>query len=140
MPTRLRFEPGLSAGQRRPPGGRGLVRLAELVQLAAVHPLQVGQQEGLVGPVHQPAGRDPGVQDHVDQVHRGEVLHVLDALFGEPRLVPQVEPVELVERVFRGDRRDEPAQGPGRHPLQGLQADEREEADDEGDGELGRAR
>ena len=79
------------------------------------------------------------MQDHVDQVHGGEVLHVLDALFGEPGLVPQVEPVELVEGVVRGERRDEPAQRPGRHALQGLQADEREETDHEGDGQLGAA-
>ncbi len=70
---------------------------AELVQLRPVRPVQVDQQEGLVGPVDEAPRGHTRVQDDIHQVHGGEVLHVLDAFLGEPCLIPEVEPIELVE-------------------------------------------
>ena len=46
----------------------------------------------LIHPVHQPAHRDPGVQDHVDEVRCGQALHVLDALLEEAGLVHTLKP------------------------------------------------
>jgi hypothetical protein len=72
------------------------------------------------------------VQDDVHQIHGGEVLHVLDAFLGKPCLIPEVESVKLVERVFRADRRNDQVERLGRRSLQELNADEREEPDHEG--------
>jgi hypothetical protein len=38
------------------------------------------------------------VQHQVDQFGCGQVLHVLDAFFQEPRLHPDGDPVELAQR------------------------------------------
>ena len=66
-------------------------------------------EEGLVDPVDDPVDRDARVEHQVDDVRRGEVLHVLDADLEQPRLVPDVEPVEVAELVLRLERVDDQA-------------------------------
>ena len=68
---------------------------------------QVDQQGGLVDPVDEPGDGHTGVEQHVDELGRREVLQVLDALFQQSRLVPDVESVQAVQgigRVQRGNR------------------------------------
>src|ERR1700730_18652648 len=116
-----------------PPFARLLPQLVpQVVQLGPVRLLKMDQQESLVDPVNKASWRYSRVQDDVHQIHGGEVLHVLDAFLGKPCLIPEVESVELVERVFRADRRNDQVERLGRRSLQELNADEREESDHEG--------
>ena len=69
------------------------VRLRVFVALA----LHVQIEHRLIDPVDQAMHRHPGPEHHVHDVRGRQVLHVLDALFDEPRLVPDVQAVQIGE-------------------------------------------
>ena len=95
--------------------------------------LQVEVEVGLVDPVDQPSYRHPAVEDDVDQVGGGQVLQVFDAELEQSGLVPDAEPVEVAQGVVVLEAGDRGLERERRRLLEGLEADEREEADDEGD-------
>ena len=90
----------------------------------------------LVHPVDQAVDRHPGPQDRVDQVHRGEVLHVLDAHLEQPRLVPHVETVQVAERIVALEAGDQRLERKSDQVVDRFDADLREHADHERDAEL----
>jgi hypothetical protein len=75
----------------------------------------------LVHPVDHAIDRDPGPEHGVHQVCRGQVLHVLDALLEQPGLVPDVQPIQVAQRVVLLEAGDQAPQGLGGEVLKGLQ-------------------
>jgi hypothetical protein len=96
--------------------------------------MQVEQR--LIDPVDEAPDRGSGVQDDVDEIRAGEVLHVLNRFLDQPRLVPDIQTVELAERVVRRQLGHRDAQDTGRRSLDRLQSHNREEPDRECGGGL----
>jgi hypothetical protein len=64
---------------------------------AVFYPIEMEEKKRLIDPIDKASDRHPCMQDDVHKVGGGEVLHVIDVLFGQLRLVPDVHPVKLVE-------------------------------------------
>ena len=89
-------------------------------------------EEGLVDPVDNPVERDARVQHQIDDVGGSEVLHVLDPDLEQPRLVPDVESVEVPQLVLRFERvHDKTKRLANEELLKHLPAHRREDTDDE---------
>ena len=71
-------------------------------------------------PVDEPADGYPSVQEHLDHVGADEVLHVLDALLEQAGLVPDVQSLEVAQRVVGAQRGHCATEQDGGEPIEGL--------------------